>query len=238
MKNEQGDRAELVKIESKKIKVEEEKKGPAPESPPIKRRTPKQDELNEKIAQYTSEIEALKTLTSGPTPRLADRETLKSLVKKRAGLVKELNRCKVSVRASQKRRVKLAQILKSSGFPLRPVVGRPPVEESEEFKELPDLIVRVAQQQAAADPRRRAELLTLSRSLDDLKKELEKEGLKIKRSTLYMRLIPRRKNSIYGKRHVRVVPVQLRKPQFDGRKKHVAARFCFATGRMIRELAS
>ena len=112
------------------------------------------------------------------------------------------------------------------------------MEDSPRYQGLPDLIVRVAQQQAAADPKRRAEILTLSRTLDDLKEELEKEGLEIKRSTLYMRLVPRRSNSFYGKKHVRVVPVQLRKPQYDGRKKHVSARFCFATNRMIRELAS
>ena len=35
-----------------------------------------------------------------------------------------------------------------------------------------------------------------------------------------------------------VLPVLLIKPQFVGPKKHILARFCFATSRMIRELAS
>ena len=118
------------------------------------------------------------------------------------------------------------------------MAGRPSLEESYKYKGLPSLIVRVAQQQAAGDPRRRAELLSLSKTLDDLKAELEKDGLEVKKSTLYMRLIPRRENIKYGKRHGRVVPVQLRKPQFDGRKDHVAARYCFATSRMIRKLSS
>ena len=92
------------------------------------------------------------------------------------------------------------------------------MEDYDDFKDLPDMIVRVAQQYAAADPKRRAELLTLPNSLDDLQAALKKEGLEIKRATLYTRLIPRRKNSAHGRRHINVVPVQLRKMQFDGRK--------------------
>ena len=171
-------------------------------------------------------------------PRISVRNELNVKLKKRDQLIKDLNRCQTMMRASKRRRARVAEILKSTNNPPRPFPGRPPLEDSTEYKELPDLIVRVAQQQAAADPKRRAEILSLSKTLDDLKKELEKEGMEIKRSTLYMRLIPRRKNSIYGRRHVRVVPVQLRKPQFDGRKEHVSARFCFATSKMIREFAS
>ena len=103
---------------------------------------------------------------------------------------------------------------------------------------LPDLIISVAQQYAAADPKRRAEILTIPNKLDNLQAALSKQGLEIKRATLYTRLIPRRKNSQHGRRHINVVPVQLRTPQFNARKEHVSARFCFAVNRMIRELAS
>ena len=128
--------------------------------------------------------------------------------------------------------------MKSADKAFRPFPGRPALEEYEEFKELPKLILRVAQQFAAADPKRRAEILTLPKTLNELQLALSKDGLEIKRATLYTRLLPRRKNSAHGRRHINVVPVQLRKPQFDGRKKHVSARFYFAVNRMIRELAS
>ena len=152
--------------------------------------------------------------------------------------VAELKRLQSLVKASRKHRRQQSLILKSISKPSRPAPGRPPLEDSEEFKELPDLIVRVAIQLAAADPRRRAELYSIPKTLDDLQEELRKQGMVIKRLALYMRLGPRRKNSVYGKRHVRVVPVQLRKPQFDGRKTHVSARFCFSVSLMLRELAS
>ena len=197
----------------------------------------KQEELQSKIAQCTLEIEAMKTLISGANPRLGDRTALKAKLKKREELVKALKRCRTVAKAQRKHRLKVKRALETVK-PVRSIPGRPALEESEKFKGLPDLILRVAQQYGAADPKRRAELLSLPKTLDDLQMELAKEGLEVKRSTLYMRLVPRRKDSRYGKRHVRVVPVQLRKPQYDGRKQHVSARFCFATGRMIRELAS
>ena len=68
-------------------------------------------------------------------------------------------------------------MLKSANRPLRTFPGRPPLEDYDDFKDLPDMIVRVAQQYAAADPKRRAELLTLPNSLDDLQAALKKEGL-------------------------------------------------------------
>ena len=201
-------------------------------------RTPKQDVLKAKIALYVTEIDALKVILSGPNPLLEHRAKLVEAVKKKDKCVADLKRCQSLVKASRKHRQQHALLLRSINKAPRPAPGRPPLEDREGFKELPDLIVRVAMQLASADPRRRAELYTIPKSLDDLQESLKKEGLNIKRSALYMRLVPRRKNSLYGKRHVRVVPVQLRKPQYDGRKKHVSARFCFSVSLMVRELAS
>ena len=78
----------------------------------------------------------------------------------------------------------------------------------------------------------------MPKSLVELQAALKKEGFDVIRATLYTRLIPRRKNSAHGRRHINVVPVQLCKPQYDGRKSHVSARFCFTVDRMLRELAS
>ena len=185
-----------------------------------------------------TKIDALKTLLSGPNPLLEQRAKLVETVKSKDKFVAELRRLQSLVRAQRKHRRQQALLLNSISKPPRPARGRPPLEDSEEFKELPDLIVRVAMQLAAADPRRRAEIYSIPKTLDDLQEELRKQGMTINKQTLYLRLVPRRKNSVHGKRHVRVVPVKLRKPQFDGRKKHVSARFCFAVSLMLRELAS
>ena len=223
-----------------RVKAEDQKEPPkTPERQPLtSARTPKQDQLIAQIALFESDIHSLKILLAGPNPLTEHRVKLMETVKKKENCLVQLKRCKSLVKASRKHRRQQTIILKSIKKPRRPAPGRPPLEDSEEFKELPTLILRIASQCAAADPRRRAELLSLPKSLNDLREMLKQEGMDVKPSTLYMRLIPRRKNSIYGRRHVRVVPVQLRKPQYDGRKRHVSARFCFAVGLMLRELAS
>ena len=67
--------------------------------------------------------------------------------------------------------------MKSANKSCRPFPGRPPLEDYDEFKNLPALIIRVAQQYAAADPKRRAEILTLPTTLDSLQAALSKDGI-------------------------------------------------------------
>ena len=55
--------------------------------------------------------------------------------------------------------------------------------------------VKIAQRYASADPKRRAEMLTLPNSLDDLVEALKKEEIAVERLALYMRLIPKTRNS-------------------------------------------
>ena len=87
------------------------------------------------------------------------------------------------VKASRKHRRQQSLLLNSISKPPRPAPGRPPLEDSEEFKELPNLIVRVAMQLAAADPRRRAEIYSIPKTLADLQEELGKQGMIIKKQT-------------------------------------------------------
>ena len=47
------------------------------------------------------------------------------------------------------------------------------------------------------------------RTLDDLVAELNKMGYILSRTGVYLRLMPRRQNSLEGKRHVKTVPVRL-----------------------------
>ena len=56
-----------------------------------------------------------------------------------------------------------------------------------------------------AHDRRRNEVIRSVRSLNDLKEELDKMGFNLSRSWLYLRLLPKRKDSNEGKRHVKTV---------------------------------
>ena len=224
------------KVKEEKLEDYSEVKTPPPSR--VRRSTPRQEQLEKEIVQISTEIDAIKVFINGPNPRLEDRKALNMKLQQQKKCVAALKRCKALQRASRKHRKKIASIMKLANKAFRPFPGRPALEEYEEFKELPTLILREAQQYAAADPKRRAEILTIPNTLNELQLALSKKGLEVNRATLYTRLLPRRKNCAHGRRHINVVPVQLRKPQFSGRHKHVSARFCFAVNRMIRELAS
>ena len=101
-----------------------------------------------------------------------------------------------------------AEILNMKGGP-----GRPPVEDT--FPELYTTILNIA-----------------------LHKQLTNLGFVLKRSTTYLRLMPRRVSSIEGKKHVRALPVKLIRAQNNKHKSHPDGRFCTATIHMTEELAS
>ena len=67
---------------------------------------------------------------------------------------------------------------------------------------------------------------------------LRKEGYVLSRQALYLRLIPRRVDSQVGKRHVRAVPVKLRKAKNALRNRHADADFTFAIKRQMRDVES
>ena len=58
----------------------------------------------------------------------------------------------------------------------------------------------------SADSRRRAEVINCCKSLDDLNDKL---GYKLSQSTVYLRLLSRRKDSFEGERHKKVANVKL-----------------------------
>ena len=68
--------------------------------------------------------------------------------------------------------------------------------------------------------------------------QLNKDGFSIKRSGVYLRLIPRRSNSLQGQRHVQTLPVRLISAQNDQYAKHIDGPFCTATIRQLEEIAS
>ena len=62
---------------------------------------------------------------------------------------------------------------------------------------------------------------------------------KLGRTTLYRRLIPVRRNSSEGKRHVHTVPVMLARATYDGRDlKKKGLHFAFGVQRMMHQLSA
>ena len=75
-------------------------------------------------------------------------------------------------------------------------------------------------------------------TLDDLRDCLIKDGYELSRSPLYLRLLPRRQDTIEGKRHVKTVPVKIRRSKTNLRKKHTDANFTIATKEHLKNIAT
>ena len=92
---------------------------------------------------------------------------------------------------------------------------------------------------AGADSRRRTDILNSCKTLDGLHVALQKEGFVLsRRVALYLRAIPRRVDSQEGKRHLRTVPVKLRKAKNTLRNRHADADFTFAIKRQMDDMVS
>ena len=114
--------------------------------------------------------------------------------------------------------------------------GGPPLKDA--YPQLHPAIVELATAGAGADFRSRTDVLNACKTLDDLHAGLLKEVYVLSRQALYLRLIPRRSDTIEGKRHVRTVPVKIKKAQNTFRNKYpskllfrnetVYERYCFS----------
>ena len=94
---------------------------------------------------------------------------------------------KLKIEQASAKNTEVGEILKLMN---REVKGRPRCEVDQ-----PDLlsaIVKIAQNNSAADDRRRCEALRCVTTLDDLVAELQKLGFNLSRSAAYLRLLPRR----------------------------------------------
>lgn len=114
--------------------------------------------------------------------------------------------------------------------------GRPRLEETQPL--LLSEIVRIARHGSAAHEKRQDEIYRSILTLDDLTEQLTKDGFHVKRSSVYLRLQPKRSSSHQGKRHIDTVPVRLIRAQNDFHKSHPDQRLCQATIRTMDELAS
>ena len=74
--------------------------------------------------------------------------------------------------------------------------------------------------------------------MNDLRAALLKEGYFLSRNALYLRLVPRRSDSNEGEKHVRTVPVKIRRSKNNLRARHEDSNFTFATKEYLKAVAS
>lgn len=120
---------------------------------------------------------------------------------------------------------------------VRRTFGKPRIEFDQPL--LLSSIIDIALQGSAALERRRDDTIRTVKTLDDLVQKLHEDyGLTLSRSATYLRLLPRKSNSIHGKRHVITVPVRLIKASNDMHRQHKDSMFAMTTINHINELAS
>ena len=114
--------------------------------------------------------------------------------------------------------------------------GRPAVIEDQ--PDLLNAIVNIASIGADASDRRRSQELRSCKTLDDLNKSLLKLGYCLSRSATYLRLMPKRSNTLEGIRHIKTFPVKLIKADNTARDRHIDAGFTFACMQYMDEICS
>lgn len=118
---------------------------------------------------------------------------------------------------------------------LRGKTGRPTLEVDQ--PELLKAIVDIALHGSAAHEKRRSDVYRSIRTLDELVEELKKD-FAVSRSAVYTRLLPKRRSSLEGKRHITTVPVKLIRAQNELHSKHPDMYFCTANINRLEEIAS
>ena len=98
-------------------------------------------------------------------------------------------------------------------------------------------ISRIAISGSAAHERRRSEIIRTVKTLDQLTEALNREGYSLKRSSVYLRLLPRNSITKEGKRHVTTAPVKLISAKNSKHQNHPCINFAKATINALEELA-
>ena len=104
--------------------------------------------------------------------------------------------------------------------------------------ELIKAICQIAISGSAAHDRRHNKEIRAVKTLDQLTEALNREGFQLKRSSVYLHLLPRNHRSIEGKTHVTTAPVKLYKSQNAKHASHPSTKFARASVRSLEELAA
>ena len=172
------------------------------------RQTPAQNSLSAKIALEQKKLGIMRQQLESGLGNVTKTDISK-LDEEIRHLEKALSRKKALVSASQKLRAKrkseMTEMLHDNPklakrLKIRDAPGRPRMETDQ--VDLLQTIKTLAIFGAAADDRRRSETIRSCRMLDDLDTELNSAGFIISRSATYLRLLPKRADSIEGRHHV------------------------------------
>ena len=90
---------------------------------------------------------------------------------------------------------------------------------------------------SAALERCRSKIIRTVKTLDQLTEALNRGGYSLKRSSVYLRLLPRNLLSKEGKRHVTMAPVKLISAKNSKHQIHPRTNFAKATINDLQELA-
>ena len=109
----------------------------------------------------------------------------------------------------------LIESIANTGEYVSPVIGRPKTIDDDV---LIKIITQLALVESSADPHRRTQVINTCKTLNDLTEKLEAIGFTLKKSSVYPRVVPRRKKTTEGKRHKNAANVKLCKAQSMKRK--------------------
>lgn len=210
----------------------------------LKVSTPKQDKLKDQILECSKELSRLTRIRDVGLAVCETKQRISELKTKNKRLNVQLKKlvdgAKYSRESRQRRKVKEGKLLElvppelasqASEF----ASGRIGRKNIEVFQ--PDFlrtIVEIVEGTSSADERRRSDILRSCTTLDQLVSELRARGYDYSRTAVYHRLIPRRSDTIEGKRHVRTVPVKLARATASQRKSHQDSHFAAATVSFVK----
>ena len=200
--------------------------------------TPKQDELNKDINIENEILVSLYRKRDLGQASASDRKeiltrqaTLKRLKKELKEVIQNATR-QEKLRDERKRKLETTR-KKLMGKPTSDL-GRP---EKCNKSELIKAICRIAISGSAAHDLRHNEVIRTVKTLDQLTEALYREGFELKRSSVYLHLLPLNHRTIEGKRHVTAAPVKLYKSQNSKHASHPLPKFARASVRSLADLA-
>ena len=162
----------------------------------------------------------------------AKKAEVQSAIKKKNTLKRKRVNQKLA-RGKRKEKLKETSIAQT-GMYIAPVARRPKTVDDDA---LISAITTIAIPGSSADERRRIEIINTCKNLDDLVKNLQSLGYTLKRNSIYLRLLPRRKDSIEGQRHKKVANVKLCRAPNNQRAKNQDRWFAGTTMKHVEDLA-
>ena len=103
-------------------------------------------------------------------------------------------------------------------------------------EELIAAISRIATSGSAAHERHQSEIIWTVKTLQQLIKVLNRDDYNLKRSSVYLRLLPKNGRTREGKQHVTTVPVNLISAKNSKHQSHPGTKFARATITALEEL--